>query len=266
MARTRIIKPDFFANDEMPRLTFPARLLFIALWTIADRRGRLEDRPLKIRRDSFPYEDINVDPLLEELRMAGFIVRYEAEGQKCIHVVNFERHQNPHKNEVESELPPPPRTESRKAASGSENPGTSHVLAPCPDPDPCPDRDEQKADPPPPASLEPRRGTVYWLRRIYRGPWEAVYGSGFFSEGRGEQTAWDRHLRDNPDPAYQAKLFDEMPRIIAAYLADQDPKLRDKKHPLPFLPERIPQYRATAPPPLTPRAPAFDPKAQSAQR
>ena len=48
MARARNIKPGFFANDLLVDLPFEVRLLFIGLWTIADRAGRLCDRPKKI--------------------------------------------------------------------------------------------------------------------------------------------------------------------------------------------------------------------------
>jgi hypothetical protein len=49
MPRTRQIKPGFFKNDELAELPIEARLLFAGLWTIADREGRLEDRPKKIK-------------------------------------------------------------------------------------------------------------------------------------------------------------------------------------------------------------------------
>ena len=43
--RARNIKPGFFKNDALAELDFAGRLLFIGLWGIADRAGRLEDRP-----------------------------------------------------------------------------------------------------------------------------------------------------------------------------------------------------------------------------
>lgn len=47
MARARNIKPAFFMNDELAEIDPLGRLLFIGLWTIADREGRLEDRPAR---------------------------------------------------------------------------------------------------------------------------------------------------------------------------------------------------------------------------
>lgn len=105
MPRARNIKPGFFTNDKITEMSMAARLLFIGLWTIADREGRLEDRPKKIKIDIFPVDDINVDALLNELDRQGFIVRYQVEDLRCIQIVNFTKHQNPHKNEVASEIP-----------------------------------------------------------------------------------------------------------------------------------------------------------------
>lgn len=107
MARARNIKPGFFSNDELVELPFEGRLLFIGLWTIADRAGRLLDRPKKIKMDLFPADNVDVDALLTSLAERGFIRRYEAENLHCIQVVNWSKHQNPHVKEVPSTLPEP---------------------------------------------------------------------------------------------------------------------------------------------------------------
>lgn len=119
MPRARNIKPSFFANDNLAELSCEARLLFIGLWTLADREGRLEDRPLKIKGQIFPYENHDVIKLLEDLCNARFITRYVVNGCKCIHINTFRKHQNPHPNEKESELPPPPSTEAVKCNEDS---------------------------------------------------------------------------------------------------------------------------------------------------
>ena len=61
MARSRNIKPGFFTNDGLAELPFEVRLLFIGLWTLADREGRLEDRPKRIRMEIFPGDNVDVD-------------------------------------------------------------------------------------------------------------------------------------------------------------------------------------------------------------
>jgi hypothetical protein len=111
MARARNIKPGFFINDELAELEPLARILFAGLWCIADREGRLEDRPKKIKAEVLPYDDCDVDKFLNDLQEHGFIIRYEVDGNRYIQVVNFNKHQNPHVKEAASIIPPPPNNE-----------------------------------------------------------------------------------------------------------------------------------------------------------
>lgn len=107
MARTRNLKPGFFQNEYLAELDPYARLLFAGLWTIADREGRLEDRPRKIKAAIFPYEDVDVDKLLDVLAECNekFIYAYCINGKSYIQITNWQRHQNPHKNEAPSIIP-----------------------------------------------------------------------------------------------------------------------------------------------------------------
>lgn len=109
MARARNIKPSFFSNDDLADINPLGRLLFIGLWTIADREGRLEDRPRRIKAEVLPYDDCDVDGLLDDLQSHGFILRYEVDGTRFIQVVNFNKHQNPHVKETASTIPAPDR-------------------------------------------------------------------------------------------------------------------------------------------------------------
>jgi hypothetical protein len=105
MARARNIKPGFFYNDRLVELPFEFRLLFIGLWTLADREGRLEDRPKKIKMEIFPADVVDVDAGLAALAEGGFVARYEAAGKKCVQILAWAKHQNPHQREAESILP-----------------------------------------------------------------------------------------------------------------------------------------------------------------
>ena len=107
MARSRSIKPGFFKNDTLAEIEPLGRLLFAGLWTIADREGRLEDRPKRIKAELLPYDDCDVEQLLQELHNYGFILRYEVEGERYIQISKFRKHQNPHKNEPPSDIPAP---------------------------------------------------------------------------------------------------------------------------------------------------------------
>ena len=107
MARTRNIKPGFFKDEELVDLGFAAMLLFAGLWTLADRDGRLEDRPRMIKAEVFPYSNINVEKLLCALHEHQFIIRYEVNGVKYIQVRTWKKHQNPNIKECASVIPAP---------------------------------------------------------------------------------------------------------------------------------------------------------------
>lgn len=105
MARARNIKPGFFSNDQLAECDLFARLLFIGLWTIADRAGRLEDRPKRIKGQLFPYDNLDCEAMLEQLAEHGFITRYQVNNEAFIQVVNWDKHQNPHVKEQASTIP-----------------------------------------------------------------------------------------------------------------------------------------------------------------
>ena len=73
MARARSIKPSFFKNDELAECEPMARLLFVGLWTLADRDGRLECRPMRIKAELFPYDNCDINELLEQLQKLSLI-------------------------------------------------------------------------------------------------------------------------------------------------------------------------------------------------
>lgn len=131
VARTRNIKPAFFDNDVLGSLDPLIRLLFIGLWCIADRDGRLEDRPRRIKKTLLGYDDATAeetDGMLEQLAENGFIIRYEANGERYIQIVNFNKHQNPNMKEKSSEIPPPPGFDT---GTYQEQHQTSTVQTPC---------------------------------------------------------------------------------------------------------------------------------------
>lgn len=107
MARARNIKPGFFKNEELVELPFEHRLLFIGLWTLADREGRLEDKPKRIKMEVFPADDVDVDAGLRALHDRKFVVRYSNDEGNFLEICAFKKHQNPHYSEKPSVIKPP---------------------------------------------------------------------------------------------------------------------------------------------------------------
>lgn len=107
--RSRNIKPGFFKNEFLADCKFQSRLLYSGLWCYADREGRLEDRPRKIKGEIFPHDNIKIEPLLNELEEKHFIARYQFEKRNYIQVINFLEHQKPHPHEAKSSIPQCPK-------------------------------------------------------------------------------------------------------------------------------------------------------------
>lgn len=109
--RARNIKPSLFKNEFLGTADPILTILFTGLWCLADKEGRLEDRPLRIKAELFPYrENLNVNGYLTELASLEFICRYTINNRDYIQVNNFKKHQAPHKTEKSSEIPEPPKT------------------------------------------------------------------------------------------------------------------------------------------------------------
>ena len=112
------IKPEFWDDRKLAkRASRDARLLYIALWNLADEWGLLNGDPQWIKGQVFSYDDdLNADAigkLLEELQnpALGAVVAYEAGGDPYLFLPKLARHQRlePEKvNQGRSRLPAPP--------------------------------------------------------------------------------------------------------------------------------------------------------------
>ena len=107
--RARGLKPGFFKNELLGSADPLIQLLFAGLWCMADREGRLEDRPLRICAELFPYRravtEAKVHRWLDWLQEHGFIVRYVAAELRAIQICEFAKHQRPHSRELPSQIP-----------------------------------------------------------------------------------------------------------------------------------------------------------------
>lgn len=105
MPRSRNIKPSLFKNELLGEADPLLTILFAGLWCLADRDGKMEDRPKRIKAEIFPYRELPLfNGYLTELEQLGFIERYTVENAAIIRVINFDKHQSPHKTEKASEL------------------------------------------------------------------------------------------------------------------------------------------------------------------
>jgi hypothetical protein len=108
-SRIRTIKPEFFLDTELAELPVEVRYFFIGLWTQADREGRMEDNPKRLKAQLMPWDSCDCEALLGALS-PRFITRYEVQGRRYLQINTFARHQRPHVREADSAIPAPKGT------------------------------------------------------------------------------------------------------------------------------------------------------------
>lgn len=99
MARARNIKPAFFTSEQVADNCPLGRLLFIGLWTESDYQGNIEWKPRTLKVKLLPFDNCDIEQLAINLDKSGLIRFYSVAGQLFVNIPNFDRHQNPHKNE-----------------------------------------------------------------------------------------------------------------------------------------------------------------------
>lgn len=122
MARQRWIWPEFWDDPDIGRLSRDERLLFIALFSLADDEGRILADPLYLRGAAFRYDD---DLTVEDVRaMRDRIARmlprsvqlYQVDGRDYIALLRWRRWQRP-KYPQPSRFPPPPEPQPAPPAA-----------------------------------------------------------------------------------------------------------------------------------------------------
>jgi hypothetical protein len=93
MARIRTVKPEYWTDERIGECSIAARLLFIATWNFADDHGGLDRSAKQLKAQAFPYDNIDCEPLVQELLNARVLIEYESGGKKYLHIRGFRKHQ-----------------------------------------------------------------------------------------------------------------------------------------------------------------------------
>lgn len=96
MARIRTIKPKFWDDIKIGRISRDARLLYIGLWSFADDIGVVIGDSIWLKSKVFPYDQIQVQQFekwMNELVINGFICLLSYNEERFIYLPNFTRHQ-----------------------------------------------------------------------------------------------------------------------------------------------------------------------------
>ncbi len=99
MARIRSVSPGLRTSETAAQWSREARYTWVLLWGYLDDYGRGVDNARVIALDCYPLDD-DVTPQmmtawLDQYQAAGSICRYEFEGKKYLHVLNWADHQKP---------------------------------------------------------------------------------------------------------------------------------------------------------------------------
>lgn len=187
MARIRSLKPEYWTDRKLARLSRDARLLYLSMWNQADEHGRLHGDARFIKGHCLPYEDdLNLDDvnrLVAELAEHGRVIRYTTDGDPYLYLPKLSHHQRLEPHKSASRLPAPP---------DADQPGEPDT----PDDDP-PGRSAQSPD-------DPRQGAEPIVVQQVAGSREQVAGSRVSSSP----------LRDDAPPAGFDAFWDEYPRRV----------------------------------------------------
>jgi hypothetical protein len=93
MARIRTVKPEYWTDERVGECSVSARLLFIACWNFADDHGGLDRSSKQLKAQAFPYDNIDCEPLVQELLNQRLLIEYEVGGKKYLHIKGFRTHQ-----------------------------------------------------------------------------------------------------------------------------------------------------------------------------
>ena len=99
MARIRSVSPDLRISETCADWPREVRYAWVLLWGYCDDYGRGLDNPKIVAADCFPLDDdVTADLMAEWLdtfEKAGSICRYEQDGKRYFHCLNWSEYQKP---------------------------------------------------------------------------------------------------------------------------------------------------------------------------
>jgi hypothetical protein len=114
LARRRMIDPNIWASEDMAKLTIRQRLLVIGLFSNADDHGKGKAKPAYIRSTIFPYDDIPLHEIIDDLETIRAVISiefYTVEGNSYYRFINWTKWQTVQKAQP-SIIPDPVENDS----------------------------------------------------------------------------------------------------------------------------------------------------------
>jgi hypothetical protein len=97
MPRNRMIKPEFWNDEKLVKISRDARLFFIGIWNFSDDYGFILDSNRFLLGDIFPFDETVNEELIQqwktELIKGVFLIPFEYKGKKLLFVKSWCKHQ-----------------------------------------------------------------------------------------------------------------------------------------------------------------------------
>jgi hypothetical protein len=110
MPRSRVIKPEFWSDEKLAKVSLQARLVFIGLWMTSDDAGTTKGHPIWLKSQIFPYDEITIkqfETWLNELIQLKRVLPYDVNGEKYLYIPGFIKHQKiSHPSPAKNPTPP----------------------------------------------------------------------------------------------------------------------------------------------------------------
>lgn len=120
-----MIKPEFWDDEKLSKISRDARLTFIALWNFSDDYAVVKAHPVWLKNHIYPYDDCldlgEFKSWLREIESVGGIIPFEASGESYYFITNFGKHQTINRPSTLTRNPEPPADileHSRRAHGG----------------------------------------------------------------------------------------------------------------------------------------------------
>lgn len=104
MARNRMIKPQFWDDSKIAKISRDARLLYIGMWNFCDDLGVIRADTVWLKSKVFPFDQMQVqqfEKICQEILRNGFISLFSYRGEKFYYLPKFSLHQKINKPNFE---------------------------------------------------------------------------------------------------------------------------------------------------------------------
>ena len=96
MSRIRTIKPEYWNDEKLSKISRDARLTFVGLWTASDDYGVVKGHPTWLRNQIYPFEELSqklFNQWLDELEKIKVIIPFIYNRERYYFIRNFTKHQ-----------------------------------------------------------------------------------------------------------------------------------------------------------------------------